>query len=166
MPNHYATMLICTPGYDVDEQEIARRLNETVGGLCQIVAPAPADMSDSCGFDKGEESVWRNGVKLTAEERAEIVAKYGTDDWFAWAGKHWGTKWGTYRHSAMKVASDGSPVVLAFASAWGPPVTAREKIDAWLREQYKFEAITWVGHDPYDGSTKVIGSAKESEESL
>jgi hypothetical protein len=126
-------------------------------------------MSHSVGSEFGESCVWRNGVKLTADERAALVSKYGTDSWFDWAMDHWGTKWGTYRHTAMKIASDGSPVVLAFASAWGPPEAAREKIDAWLREQYKFETIGWFGHDPYDDSIKMIGEVtkvRQPEDSL
>lgn len=59
-------------------------------------------------------------VPLTAEYKAELLQKYGSDNWYDWSIENWGTKWDA---SEARVDVDGSEDVaeIDFETAWGPP---------------------------------------------
>jgi hypothetical protein len=55
---------------------------------------------------------------ITAKEQKELIAKYGTDNWYDWAVNNWGTKWGAY--DTEEVSSNE----LRFLTAWATPYKA------------------------------------------
>jgi len=64
----------------------------------------------------------------------ECLQKYGTDNWYDWSIKNWGTKWNAYDFQ-------GSPEegVLIFLTAWDPP---REIVKA-LCQKYPNSNLDW-----------------------
>ena len=81
------------------------------------------------------------------------------------ARQAFGTKWGTYHTKVHNLGGDGSPVLIEFECAWGPPnMRTMRAIDAYLCNTYMLKNIVWAGHDPYDNSTEVFElSVKETE---
>jgi hypothetical protein len=81
---------------------------------------------------------------LTQEMNAALIKKYGTNNWYDWAVKHWGTKWGTYEVSeawiedalgengeksigfggTMAVVPNESQIECYYQTAWSPPSDA------------------------------------------
>jgi hypothetical protein len=56
-----------------------------------------------------------------------------------------------------ELGGDGAPVLIKFQSAWGPPSPdMMRRITDHLAEVYCLTNITWIGHDPFDGSTVAI----------
>lgn len=71
--------------------------------------------------------LWRHGpnneiIPVPMTEQAELVANYGTADWYEWSVREWGTKWDAA--STHFVFTDDEAVVI-FDTAWSPP-------EAWL----------------------------------
>lgn len=69
----------------------------------------------------------------------ECQEKYGTDNWYDWSIKHWGTKWNAYD-------GVGTPNEkrLAFFTAWSPP----EGIVKALCEKYPNSDLDWYYEEP------------------
>ena len=83
--------------------------------------------------------------------------------WYEWCTTNWGTKWGTYEPVAFHLGGDSSPVAIKFQSAWGPPKILEEIAD-WLKSNFQFEDVSFVGFDPYDDTTKLLlASLRERE---
>jgi hypothetical protein len=125
MPNHFTTIGLCSRDYD--------RL-EALG------------KEDFCEIDFSE---------LADKNLCEIVTSEPNDCdlWYEWAIDNWGTKWGTYATIVRELGGDGSPILIEFQSAWGPPNgETMRKITEYLCETYCLSKIKWIGHDPYDGS--------------
>lgn len=61
-----------------------------------------------------------------SEASAELIARYGADNWYDWSVKNWGTKWNT--GSVREV----SPQVVEFDTAWATP----EPLIKALSEKY------------------------------
>jgi hypothetical protein len=141
MPNHYTTLMICSPGYDFNVADFNERHKESC--LCSIVAPIPESVEQvrSVHYPDGTTEKERLGVD---------------QDWYDWAKENWGTKWGTYDAKAFELGGDGSPVLIKFQSAWGPPKVL-DKIADWLKSTYAFEKVVFVGFDPYDDSVSMLG---------
>lgn len=71
------------------------------------------------------------------------------DGWYHWSIENWGTKWGTYDTKVHELGGDGSPILIEFQSAWGPPSpSTMRKITDYLRKTYRLKQIDWSGHDP------------------
>ncbi len=98
-------------------------------------------------------------VEVTAIDQARLRAKYGFDDWYAWALANWGTKWDT----DADYAGGG---MLHFDSAWSPP----EKFVKTLSERYPDATFTlafaeggcaYWGTDVYRGGVHISGTYSE-----
>lgn len=131
---------------------------------CRYVHKETGEVNQSCnGPPFGERDKW-NMVPLTDDESAALVAKYGAADWYGWQRNNWGTKWGTYDTKTHQLGGDGSPILIEFESAWGPPCPQMmRKINEYLRLTYCLTNIKWIGHDPYDGGTHDIEVASDAE---
>lgn len=140
MPNHYTTMLICSPGHAFDCDGFNEQHAET--DLCSVVMPMPEQIEQipRISYPDGTTEKQRRGEQI---------------DWYDWARAHWGTKWGTYQVGAFELDGDGSPVLIKFQSAWGPPKIL-DKICEWLKSTYGFDDIAMIGFDPYDNSTQML----------
>ena len=78
-----------------------------------------------------------------------------------WQEANWGTKWGTYRTKVHQLQSDGSPIMIEFVCAWNPPSSEMlRKIESYLYKTYKLQSGTWIGHEPYNNTTKVLEHSK------
>lgn len=131
MPNHFTTVGLCSRDYN--------RL-EALG------------KDDSSEIDFSE---------LTDKNLCEIVTSKPNycDLWYEWSIDNWGTKWGTYNTKVHELGGDGSPILIEFHSAWGPPnPETMRKITEYLCETYCLKNIKWIGHDPYDGSIFDVGA--------
>lgn len=62
------------------------------------------------------------GLPMTSKMQSELLSKYGVDNWYDWANKNWGTKWGAYDGNKINHNS------LRFCSAWATPYPAMERL--------------------------------------
>lgn len=100
---------------------------------------------------------------LSPEDAArldELKAKYGSDNWYDWCSKNWGTKWDachasigsaylSWHKSVLNAALDGSPlpagVGINFDTAWAEP---QPVIHALVR---KYPKLNFVHLYSYEG---------------
>jgi hypothetical protein len=74
----------------------------------------------------------------------------------------WGLQWGTYDTKIHELGGDGSPILIEFQSAWGPPnPELMRKITDYLCKTYNLKEIAWIGHNPYDRSIGEIAVAEQ-----
>jgi hypothetical protein len=162
MPNHYTTVAICSPGYDFDCEDFNAKHADS--NLCDIVKPKPERTQEiHSGFvTLPDGTTARN---WTEQEVDGEVIHTPTDELSSidWAIEHWGTKWGTYDVQAFPLGGDGAPVAIKFQSAWSPP-SCLDEIAEWLKRVGKFNRVVFIGFDPYDHSTTMLG--KDSDANL
>lgn len=178
MPNHFVTVALGAMDWQrleakgLDEVDLSP-LNGA--NLCELAVPTPdvfksivagttpfrmvhketGEILQDCNGVAPDDN-WKQ-VNLTSEERDALLRKYGGDTWYGWCNYTWGTKWGTYRTKAELLDGDGSPVLITFCSAWGPPNLATlDAIREYLNEHYCIRNLRFVGHDPYDGDVLVV----------
>lgn len=182
MPNHFTVIALCGRNYELetDERRLEDRLDELCKtNLCEKVMPLPSELRNivaSGGYGSryrhkvtGEIYESNNppeieGVRgdyaqeeVSEFEAHELIKKYGSTNWHGWCNDKWGTKWGTYDMTATILPGDGSPLLLSFLCAWGPPnPECMSLIDDWLCEEYHLQNIKWIGFDPCDGTTTDI----------
>lgn len=173
MPNHFLTVGLCSRDYsndddsEVDFSPLANaNLCELAGNalpeeLVGIVATKPPCRyvhkttgeklrTGNSPFDERDQY---NRIDLTESEVNSLTEKYGSADWYGWQSDNWGTKWGAYSTKVHEMGGDGSPVMIEFQSAWGPPNSeTMEQITEYLCKTYRLASIKWIGHDPSDGS--------------
>lgn len=156
MPNHYTTVGIFAPGYNFDVDQFNEQHKDSC--LCSIVRPMPEELIEvHVGVSSRGERYWKviNKEEVPIDV-AEMRAKYGECNWYDWANKVWGTKWGTYGVRAFDLEGDSSPVAIKFQSAWSPPKIISE-ITAWPCKTYGFESHQWLGYNPINGNVELIG---------
>jgi hypothetical protein len=163
MPNHYTTMLICSPGHDFDVGEFNAKHEKT--NLCAVVKPMPESVEDIHSGAYRDEfgntvTAWRESE---AADGTKVRTPVAEQSWYDWAAEHWGTKWGTYDVQAFDLGGDSSPVLIKFQSAWCAP-KCREEIAEWLKRTYGFERIVFIGFDPYNDSVKMLEVTAEPKE--
>jgi hypothetical protein len=61
---------------------------------------------------------------ITKEIQQQFMGKYGCDNWYDWAEKYWGSKWGDYDLVIDEFDEEELyELILHFRSAWGVPET-------------------------------------------
>lgn len=180
MPNHFLTVGLCGRDYarlealgkeDYDEIDLQPLIG---ANLCELICKLPEELegivasnpkcryrhkqtgewSKDCNGPMGDDREQWERVELSNDQVAALEAKYGAADWYDWQSKEWGTKWGTYQLKVHEMGGDGSPLLIEFQTAWGPPTPEMmRKIDTYLCETYCLKNIKWIGHDPYDNDT-------------
>jgi hypothetical protein len=179
MPNHYTTIGLATrrtheEGDNAGEYVVEDLSPLNGANLCDLALPMPAELASiTSGPDramrwvhKGTGEIAPRGflrrpvdkgwehVLVPDEEVRSIVERHGHWDWYEWSVKNWGTKWGTYDTKVSQLGGDGSPTLIEFQSAWGPPKPEMlGRIEAYLDEHYGLVNIKWMGCNPYDDST-------------
>jgi len=66
---------------------------------------------------------WKIKKGITKKMHEEYIEKYGHADWYSWASKHWGTKWGDcdFNYWEDETTDNGTTIVVVhWESAWGP----------------------------------------------
>jgi len=97
----------------------------------------------------------------------ELVAKYGSDNWYDWCINNWGTKWDI---SPYGVEVDERGVLQgSFDSPWGPPIQAYQQLEQLgfeVRAYYNEPGMGFTGM--YEGSDEFYDysgmNADEAEE--
>ena len=119
MPNHCYAQITVSDKYSKKLEEIAKV------GLCRYYKPMPEELVNTSSparvvtqeeYDKQMEKNKTDKFKsypLTIDKQKMLLDLYGADNWYDWAHKYWGTKWGCYDN-------DYSHGTYSFTSAWGP----------------------------------------------
>lgn len=90
---------------------------------------------------------------ITKETQKKLRAKYGVDNWYDWAIKHYGTKWGDYH---TEVSLNKKTLRIDFDSAWSPPIVAIESI-ALQFPSLTFDLKYWEGGAGFKGQYRIKG---------
>ena len=73
---------------------------------------------------------WRQvdgeNVGVTAEEKAELLRKYGATNLYHWHCNNYGTKWDACHSDVL--SNDGYSLKVSFATAWSPPIPVINKL--------------------------------------
>ena len=90
---------------------------------------------------------------MSKATHAKLLLEHGTDNWYDWANKSWGTKW---QPSNIEFTDYGDYLEYAFDTAWGPPV------GVYLALVGKFQEvdISWFYNEP---DMELTGYLNESE---
>ena len=80
--------------------------------IFQSCLPTPAKLADT---------VSPVPDSVSPEERADLVAKYGADNWYDWQHQNWGVKWGDCRTQLLATIDDQA-LGFTFDTPWGPPI--------------------------------------------
>ena len=118
MPNHCYAWITVQEKYEKKLQEIAKV------GLCRYYRPMPEELVQTTSPTrvvtekeyakqmKENETAKHKSYPITKDRRQYLLDNYGYDNWYDWAYKNWGTKWGCYDNEY----DDGT---YRFTSAWG-----------------------------------------------
>ena len=130
MPNHVYSSISFTELSDAQREKL-EAIASTHNGLCGYYRPMPEDIRNTTSptkvvTQKEYNKIMRENAKITDEQdplnvlrskpitkkmQVELIQKYGSDNWYDWAYKNWGTKWGCYDN---EVVDD----TLRFTTAW------------------------------------------------
>ena len=85
------------------------------------------DKSDNKEFSKFEsvneivkDFFWDHDQAITLETSDRLKSEYGSDNWYDWRNKHWGTKWDIRGDCGNDIVDDDQ-CTLIFQTAWSPP---------------------------------------------
>lgn len=115
MPNHvYTTLTLANAKYAPKIKEAIK----LIGGLAEYVKPMPDEIRNTvspvCIVNEEEKNNDPdNPQRITQAESDRLIATYGDNNWYDWACRNWGTKWGTYDHDW-----DEGTLTLHFQTAW------------------------------------------------
>ena len=102
MPNHVYHQITA----DTEEgTKILEEMSKHPHGLCGYLLPMPEELKDTTAPQ-------RIGETVSEENYERLKKKYGSADWYSWANKEWGTKWGCYDNEM-----NGEQYT--FTTAWG-----------------------------------------------
>ena len=89
----------------------------------------------------------------TEKDRKALIKKYGTDNWYDWNVKNWGTKWEASYPSVLEKTA--KHIVYSFDTAWSPPITWQERV-AKMYPKLKFVNEYEEGGMAFAGRTTSI----------
>ena len=94
-------------------EKVAAAFNE--GKLFNSLVPMPEEL--------------RNTTSPSDQPNADLIAKYGYDNWRDWSINNWGTKWEANSEEGAIVEQSENEIVLVFDTAWAPPIEFYETIE-------------------------------------
>lgn len=115
MPNHVTNILDVTgPAKSVEafkNKVFSYKKDGEENKPCfdfNATVPMPAELkgTQALGFSK-----------TRTKKQKSLLKKYGASDWYEWANKFWGTKWGAY--DALEPEQVGTDYRFNFNTAWG-----------------------------------------------
>lgn len=118
MPNWCENKLIALSTNKEQLKEVHDLFDKVEEGVFEKITPTPKELLES--------EVWSNNE----EKNAEMMAKYGSADWYMWRISNWGTKWDINEthslsyHEKYEEMHDGrvlGAVITGFDTAWAPP---------------------------------------------
>lgn len=112
-------------------------------------------------------NAWSSTGPITARLQAEYLRRFGADDWYTWANKNWGTKWGFYDASDWDVGDIAATI--SFQTAWAPATPVIEKLaslfpEATITYSFADEGGNFVGNEVYRNGEKVEENSFEWRE--
>ena len=126
MPNHVYNSISV-------EEEYAEKLAEIAKvGLCRYYKPMPDDL-------QGTTSPQRIPETISQQQYDILMEKYGCTDWYEWANREWGTKWGAYDNNY-------EDCLYTFTTAWSPP---NDEILSMLMEDIPSFTFFWEEEQGY-----------------
>ena len=101
------------------------------------------------------------GLGITQEKSDELIAKYGSNNWYDWAIANWGTKWGAYdttEWEVTKLSDNVAEARISYHTAWSPAseffIAASEKFSNLLfSTEYADEGGGFVCETFYENGT-------------
>ena len=101
--------------------------------LFNSLIPMPKELDDS----KSAVNTANKG------NNAELVSKYGADNWYDWGINNWGTKWGDYELTSSEIAKaygeDEWHIAYNYTTAWSPG--ENELINAIIKQFPKLKVM-------------------------
>ena len=80
-------------------------------GMLNLFYPMPTELN--------------NTTSPGRESNADLILKYGVDNWYDWHCNYWGTKWDVWdvdvQDNGYDSSGDETYINLSFESAWSPP---------------------------------------------
>jgi hypothetical protein len=112
--------------------------------------------------NQNQENLLFVGRAMTQEMHDRFVEQYGTADWYEWARRHWGTKWGVYDIEEESVTD--TEVILTYSTAWSPATGLWAKVSEMFptltfESEFVDEFGNYCGRESY-----AAGEVTESEE--
>lgn len=107
----------------VEKVEAAEDSNlpaKRVYDIFESLLPMPAELSNTTSPVPDS---------VAPEQRADLIAKYGTDNWYDWQRKNWGVKWGDC-NTQLLATIDDQALGFTFDTPWGPPTVGLLTISA------------------------------------
>lgn len=95
------------------------------GRLLQEFIPCPQDLIDTVAGFMGEDK--RAAHEAQQKRNIEL---YGYANWYDWNVANWGTKWDIGGDDGLTQRIDPNTLQASFDSAWSPPITAYERLEA------------------------------------
>lgn len=71
------------------------------------------------------------GLGITQAASDDLIAKYGSNNWYEWAHTNWGTKWGAYDTTEWIVTDSdngNATATIAYNTAWSPATPFFERV--------------------------------------
>lgn len=129
-------------------------LKDTVSGSKEIVSDE--EYAELTKTESRQELLAKSsfpcGMPISRSMAFDFMACYGAANWYEWAKKNWGTKWGIYNASSWDVV--GSLHRITFESAWSPATKIIQRLSelfpsahfclASLDEGYCFACIETI----------------------
>ena len=136
MPNNYTNIAICLPGFDFDVEAFRRQWASQ--SIFETLLPIPQSVKHD-------------------------NPRFQSDAEYDWCKENYGTKWSEYDVDAHKLPGDCNAVAVVFCTAWSPPVPMFQRLSAWLKSEYKFTKVVWIGVQPYNDTIANNGGDWEQQ---
>lgn len=160
MPNHYKTKLVFK---DKGALEFVKALydNDKSYELCRDVMPMPELFAHTqspsngmyCEDDNRHPNLGlKRGVRPFTVEELAVFEHEGVNNWYDWANKNWGTKWGTYDE-------DFASKIMYYNSAWCP---VKDTILQAFSDKYWLQFDVY-GHDERESKFYWLGNFQPSK---
>jgi hypothetical protein len=98
----------------------------------------------------------------TEKTNDELIKKYGSDNWYDWYIKNWGTKWDVGISSSI-VSQSADQIKYHFNSAWSPPIAWLEFVSV-LYPKLEFILDYEEGGMAFAGTASVINGEVNIED--
>lgn len=108
MPNHCSNNL--TVSGPVEDVAAFVKAAEGAESLVDAFFPMPEELrGTTVGYNPDPDEVRQRNIEL-----------YGAPDWYEWAHKNWGSKWGDYDTDLLGHTHDAGHAAFVYTTAWGP----------------------------------------------
>ena len=170
MPNHIYSQLLVEGSSSLIQSLLAYCKDSETELSTDQIYPMPPELKAVSSsppkiVSEEEYAKWKADPQARAEGpitkrmKREYEQKFGASDWYAWANKFWGTKWGFYNVGKWAINSNDSAVI-SFQTAWSPATPVVTKLSAEfpaIKITYSFadEGGDFVGNQIFESGKLV-----------